>query len=48
MNIVFFVLMTLFAVYAVFNLKEFAEFWIDTILIVPKKIWNLIKKLFGK
>lgn len=48
MNIVFHILMIMMAVYVVFNLKEFAEFWIDTILIVPKKIWDLIKKLFGK
>ena len=48
MNIVFYVLMTLFAVYAIFNIVDIAKWYWDVITIVPVKIWNLIKSIFGK
>lgn len=48
MNIVFYVLMTMFAVFAIFHIVDFFYWWIDIMWIVPKSIWNLILKLFGK
>ena len=48
MNIVFYVLMTMVAVYTIFHYKDFFKWYWNVIQIVPKKIWDLIKKVFGK
>ena len=48
MNIVFYVILTLCAVYAVFHIRDIFYWWIDIMWIVPKAIWKLILKLFGK
>lgn len=48
MNIVFYVVLTMIAVYAVFHYKDLFDWWYKVILAVPVKIWNLIKKIFGR
>ena len=48
MNIAFYVLMTMVAIYAVFHITDFFYWWIDVMWIVPKAIWKSILKLFGK
>lgn len=48
MNIAFYVLMTIFAIYAIFHIKDVFCWWINIMLIVPKAIWKLILKLFGR
>lgn len=48
MNIIFYVLMTIAAIYAIFHITDFFKWWFDVMLIVPKAIWNFILKLFGK
>lgn len=48
MNIVFYVLMTMLAVYAVFHIKDVFFWWLDKMLIVPKAIWKKIKRIFRK
>ena len=48
MNIVFYVLMTLTAIYAIFNIVDFSEWWLNVIKFVPVKIWNFVKSIFKK
>ena len=48
MNIAFYILLTMAAVYVIFHIGDFFRWWYDKILIVPKTIWNLVKKLFGR
>ena len=48
MNIVFYVFLTMSAVYLIFHIKESFCWWLNVILIVPKAMWYLILKLFGK
>ena len=48
MNIIFYVFLTLTAIYVVFHTAEVFGWWYGVILVVPVKIWNLIKKVFGK
>lgn len=48
MNILFYVLMTMTAIYVVFHITDFFSWWLNVMWIVPKSIWKLILKLFGK
>lgn len=48
MDIVFYVVMTMAAIYAVFHITDFFKWWLNVMLIVPKSIWKRILKLFGK
>jgi len=48
MNIVFYVLIIMSAIYVIFHLSDFFSWWIDIMWIVPNAIWKLIKSLFGK
>ena len=48
MNIVFYVLLTMAAVYSIFNYKDFGKWYWNIIMIIPKKIWSLIKGIFKK
>lgn len=46
MNIVFYVFLTLVAVYSIFNIVDCGKWYWNVIQIVPKSIWNLIKNIF--
>ena len=48
MDILFYVLMTMFAIYAIFHYKDVFCWWLNIMWIVPKSIWKSILKLFGR
>lgn len=48
MEIAFYVILTMSAIYFVFHIKDVLYWWAERIWTIPKGIWNLIKKLFGK
>ena len=48
MNIVFYVLLTMAAVYSILHIVDFGKWYWNVITIVPKKIWSLIKGIFKK
>ncbi len=48
MNIAFYIFLTLTAVYSVFNIVDFSKWYWNIIQIVPKKIWELILRIFKK
>lgn len=48
MNILFYVLLSLTAVYVVFHIGDVFKWYWNVIQIVPKKIWELIKGIFKK
>lgn len=48
MDIVFYIAMTMSAIYAVFHIKDESLWWIGIMLTIPKTIWNLVKILFGR
>ena len=48
MNYVFYVLIILAAVYTIFHIGDAFKWWTKVVLAVPIKIWDAIKKIFGK
>lgn len=48
LKIIFFVFVTMAAVYTIFNIKDFFISWYKWILLLFKGIWNLIKWLWSK
>lgn len=48
MEIVFYTFLTMAAIFVIFNIVDFIKWYWNIIQIVPKKIWELILKIFKK
>lgn len=48
MDIIYYIFLTMAGIYVIFNFVDFIKWYWNIILIVPKKIWELILRIFKK